>query len=278
MIIVCSSNTFRILENKLSVIIEPTLEQVIAWTKAAGQIALDGYHAKHTLGYKSETDYVTEVDHACEKLLMGSILESFPGHAIITEETGEIKGHIDHCWHIDPLDGTINYSHKIPLFAISVAYQYHGKLQLGVVYDPSHDECFSAELGKGAWLNGAPIRVSACPDLQHSLLAIGLPHNDPNDANLARIMSIFGRLSNTTQGVRRLGSAALDICYVACGRLDGYWEEKINSWDIAAGSLICQEAGAVVTDLHGDTDFFKPPYGLVASAPGIHKELLKNLH
>lgn len=256
---------------------EPTLNQVITWAKAAGQIALDGYHNKHHIGYKGPTDLVTEVDHASEKLLMDSILAAFPEHAIITEETGVIKGSADHCWHIDPLDGTINYSHKIPFFAVSVAYQYKGKLQLGVVYDPSHDECFSAERGKGAWLNGEPIRVSDCPDLQHSLLVTGLPHNDPDEANLARRMSIFGRLTNITQGVRRLGSAAIDICYVACGRLDGYWEEKINSWDIAAGSLISQEAGATVTNLHGDADYFKPPYGLVSSAPGIHKELLKNL-
>jgi myo-inositol-1(or 4)-monophosphatase len=253
---------------------EPTLNQVIIWAKAAGKIALEGYHAKHTIGYKGLTDLVTEVDQACEKLLVESILGSYPEHAIITEETGVIKGLADHCWHIDPLDGTINYSHKVPLFAISVAYQYQGKLQLGVVYDPSHDECFSAERGKGAWLNGEPIHVSDCPDLQHSLLVTGLPHNDPDEANLARRMSIFGSLTNITQGVRRLGSAAIDICYVACGRLDGYWEEKINSWDIAAGSLISQEAGAVVTDLQGDPNYFKPPYGLISSAPGIHQKLL----
>lgn len=256
---------------------EPTLGQVITWAKAAGQIALEGYHNKHTIGYKGATDLVTEVDHACEKLLMDSILTAFPDHAIITEETGKISGHVDHCWHIDPLDGTINYSHKVPLFAISVAYQYRGKLQLGVVYDPSHDECFSAERGKGAWLNDEPIHVSECPDLQHSLLVTGLPHNEPDKTLVERRMAIFGRITNITQGVRRLGSAALDICYVACGRLDGYWEEKINSWDIAAGSLISQEAGAVVTDLHGDPDYFKPPYGLVASAPGIHEELLKHI-
>jgi myo-inositol-1(or 4)-monophosphatase len=255
---------------------EPSLNQVICWAKAAGQIALDGYHRNHTIGYKGETDLVTEVDHASEKLLMESILGNFRDHAIITEETGVIKGSVDHCWHIDPLDGTINYSHKVPLFAISVAYQYQGKLQLGVVYDPSHNECFSAERGKGAWLNGEPIHVSDCPDLQHSLLVTGLPHDEPDRFKLERRMSIFGKLTNISQGVRRLGSAAIDICYVACGRMDGYWEERIHSWDIAAGSLICQEAGAVVTTLQGNPDYFHPPYGLVASAPGIHKALLKN--
>jgi myo-inositol-1(or 4)-monophosphatase len=257
---------------------EPTLNHVISWAKAAGQIALDGYKTTHTIGYKGATDVVTEVDHACEKLLMESILGEFPGHAIITEETGVIKGSSEHCWHIDPLDGTVNYSHQVPIFAISVAYQYRGQLQLGVVYDPSRDECFSAERGKGAWLNGEPIRVSACTELPRSLLVTGLPHTEPDEAKLMRRMSIFGHLTNITQGVRRLGSAAIDICYVACGRIDGYWEEKINSWDIAAGSLIALEAGATVTDLHGDPEYFKPPYGLVASAPGIHDILIQKLN
>jgi myo-inositol-1(or 4)-monophosphatase len=257
---------------------EPTLNQIVTWAKAAGQIARDGFYREHTVGLKGPTDVVTEVDQACEKLLMEAILSNFQDHAIITEETGEIKGLADHCWHIDPLDGTINYSHQVPIYSISVAYQYQGKLQLGVVYDPSRDECFTAERGKGAWLNETPIRVSKCTSLQQSLLVTGLPHNEPDEAKLARRMAIFGKLTNISQGVRRLGSAAIDICYVACGRLDGYWEERINSWDIAAGSLIAQEAGAVVTDLHGALDYFKPPYGLVACAPGIHVELLKILN
>jgi len=257
---------------------EPTLKQVISWAKAAGKIARDGYKKTHIIGYKGETDLVTEVDHACEELLMGFILKKFPGHAIMTEETGEIMGSEDHCWHIDPLDGTVNYSHQLPMFAISVAFQYQGRLQLGVVYDPIRDECFSAERGKGAWLNDKPIKVSASTELSKSLLVTGLPHSEPDEAKLMRRMMLFGHLSNITQGVRRLGSAAIDICYVACGRLDGYWEEKINSWDIAAGALICEEAGATVTDLHGDAEYFRPPYGLVASAPGIHAELVKILN
>ncbi len=257
---------------------EPSLQQIITWAKAAGKIARDAYEKPHTIGYKGATDLVTEVDHACEKLLMESILGSFPEHAIMTEETGEISGSADHCWHIDPLDGTVNYSHQVPIYAISVAYQYQGKLQLGVVYDPSRDECFAAERGKGAWLNDQPIKVSESSELPKSLLVTGLPHSEPDEARLMKRMMTFGHLSNISQGVRRLGSAALDVCYVACGRIDGYWEEKINSWDIAAGSLICQEAGAKVTDLHGDADYFHPPYGLVASAPGIHEALVKILN
>lgn len=254
---------------------EPTLQQVITWAKAAGKIARDAYLVEHTIGYKGATDLVTEVDHACEKLIMEGIQSNFPDHAIMTEETGEVQGSAEHIWHIDPLDGTVNYSHQVPIYAISIGYQYKGELQLGVVYDPSRDECFAAEKGKGAWLNDQPIKASSCAELPKSLLVAGLPHNEPDEEKLAKRMMTFGRLSILTQGVLRLGSAAIDICYVACGRIDGYWEEKINSWDIAAGSLICLEAGATVTTLKGDTDYFRPPYGLLASAPGIHSSLLE---
>ncbi len=257
---------------------EPTLEQVISWAKAAGKIARDGFYRKHNIAQKSATDVVTEVDHACEKLIMDSIRENFADHAIITEETGRVAGDASRCWHIDPLDGTINYSHQVPIYAISIAYQLNGDLQLGVVYDPSRDECFTAEKGKGAWLNDAPIHVTDCREIQNSLLVTGLPHEEADQNKLQRRMRIFGELTNISQGVRRLGSAAVDICYVACGRMDGYWEERINSWDIAAGSLICKEAGAAVTSLDGDLDYFNPPYGLVASAPGIHKELLNYIN
>lgn len=257
---------------------EPTLKQVVSWAKTAGQIALDGFNQSHTIGYKGATDVVTEVDHACEKLLMDAVHANFPEHAMLTEETGQVAGNSDHCWHIDPLDGTVNYSHRIPFYAISIAYQVRGSLQLGVVYDPSRDECFSAEKGKGAWLNDEPIKVSRAAEISKSLLVTGLPHTENDEQKLARRMMLFGRLTNISQGVRRFGSAALDICYVACGRIDGYWEEKINSWDIAAGSLICQEAGATITDFHGAPDYFRPPYGLVASAPGIHRLLVEQLN
>ncbi|KAF0111257.1 MAG: myo-inositol-1(or 4)-monophosphatase [Chloroflexi bacterium] len=254
---------------------EPTLEQVITWAKQAGKIALDGFLTDHTLGFKNLTDVVTEVDHACEKLLMGVILSRFPGHSILTEETGSVKGSEDHCWYIDPLDGTINYSHRLPVYCISVAYHAHEKLLLGVVYDPARDECFSAERGKGAWLNGEPIRVSECASLQKALLSTGFPYHDAE--KFEQNLRLFGHLTHTTQGVRRFGSAAIDICYVACGRIDAYWEQEINAWDIAAGVLIVEEAGGKVTDLEGKNDYFKPPFALVASAPGIQQELLETI-
>lgn len=260
-------------KNNLMTNASPTLEQVIDWAKQAGKIALDGFNAAHTIGFKSATDVVTEVDHACEKLLLDAIRSKFPTHSILTEETGSVNGDPAHCWFIDPLDGTINYSHRLPLYAVSIAYLENGRLMLGVVYDPASNECFSAERGKGAWLNGDPIRVSECAELRKSLLATGFPHHHPG--KFAHNLKIFGELTSSTQGVRRLGSAALDICYTACGRIDGYWEQEINAWDIAAGALIVEEAGGIVTTLLGDPDYFKPPYAVVAAAPGIHQELLE---
>ncbi|MCX6055717.1 MAG: inositol monophosphatase family protein [Chloroflexi bacterium] len=253
----------------------PALEQVVAWAKQAGKLAMDGFGNEHTFGYKTPTDIVTEIDHQCEKLLLDSILSSFPKHSVLTEETGSIKGSDDHCWFVDPLDGTINYSHHLPIFAISIAYQAQGKLQLGVVYDPSRNECFSAERGKGAWLNGIPIHPSSCTNLQQGLLVTGFPHG--NGEKLNPDLLLFGHLTQTTQGVRRLGSAALDICFVACGRIDGYWERKIHAWDIAAGALIAEESGCRVTDLHGRKEYFLPPYALIATAPGIHQPLLDTI-
>jgi myo-inositol-1(or 4)-monophosphatase len=254
---------------------QPTLQQVISWAKAAGEIARAGFHQPHELGFKGATDVVTEIDHACEKLILGEIRSNFPSHSILAEESGSLNSGSEHCWYVDPLDGTINYAHRIPLYAISIAYARAGKVQLGVVYDPTRDECFSAERGKGAWLNGESLQVSDCSDLHHALLATGFPYH--NQEKFRNNLRIFGELTRGTQGVRRLGCAALEVCYIACGRMDGYWEQEINAWDIAAGTLIAEEAGASVTDIFGGPDYFKPPYAVLAAAPGIHAALLEAL-
>ena len=166
---------------------QPTLQQVIAWAKEAGKIALDGFHTEHAIQMKGKLDLATEIDHACEKVLMDHIKQDFPTHAIVTEETGVIEGDANNCWYIDPLDGTINYSHHLPVYAVSIAYAHNGVLSLGVVYDPSRDECFTAERGKGACLNGEPIHVSGCNSLQKALLTTGLPswNEELLDRNLA---------------------------------------------------------------------------------------------
>ena len=177
---------------------QPTLDQVIAWAKAAGKIALDGFLKDHKLGSKGSTDIVTEIDHQCEDLILGGIRNAFPGHAIFSEESGALAGETENTWYVDPLDGTVNYAHRIPLYVISIAYAHQGVLTLGVVYDPSRDECYSAERGKGAWLNGEPMRVSTSRDLHKSLLSTGFPYHDMSkfDENLR----IFSRLTRGDTG------------------------------------------------------------------------------
>jgi myo-inositol-1(or 4)-monophosphatase len=235
-----------------------------------------GYDTEHQVGYKGVIDLVTEIDHQSEKFLLGEVQKDFPDHHIFSEETGIIQGSDEDVWYIDPLDGTVNYAHHIPIFCVSIAYAFRGVLSLGVVYDPMRDEMFLAERGKGTHLNGRPLRVSSTTELQKSLLVTGFPYNawnTPQD-NFANFVK-FGKL---TQGVRRLGSAALDLCYVAAGRFDGFWEMSLNPWDVAAGGLICEEAGASVTNVSGEPDYISPPQSVVASAPGIHIRMLEVLN
>ncbi|HEY2980058.1 MAG TPA: inositol monophosphatase family protein [Anaerolineales bacterium] len=254
----------------------PTLEQIEDLARRAGAILRAGYEDEHQVDYKGVIDLVTEVDHQSEAFLLGEIQRLFPDGHILTEETGSIKGSDDSLWYIDPLDGTVNYAHQIPIFAVSIAYASRGVLELGAVYDPSRDEMFSAARGLGARLNGRPIRPSAADDLQRSLLVTGFPYDAWNTAqdNFAN----FVKLAKLTQGVRRLGSAALDACYVAAGRFDGFWELSLKPWDVAAAGLIAQEAGAIVTDIDGQPDFLAQPQSIVAAAPGLHAKLLEALH
>ena len=185
-------------------------------------------------------------------------------------------------WYIDPLDGTVNYVHGIPIYSVSIAYAEAGELRLSVVYDPSRDECFSAasgkagELGSGAWMNGQPIHPSSTSDLDHALLVTGFPYDirtNP-DNNLDH----YAHMAQHSQGVRRLGSAALDLCDVACGRFDGFWELRLKAWDVAAGALIAQQAGAVVTNLSGGPDFMTPTQSVLAANPYLHPLLLNELN
>jgi len=251
---------------------KPTLQQVILWAKEAGAIARGAFEKEHTIHMKGKLDLATEVDHACEKLLMDHIRAEFPTHAIITEETGAVRGDPDHCWYIDPLDGTLNYNHKLPIYAISIAYAHKRRLQLGVVYDPSRDECFSAERSQGAHLNAQPIHVSSITSLQQSLLTTGLPAH--NQANLDRNLSLIRQLTLSSQGVRRLGSIAIALCYTACGRTDAHWDLGSTPWDLAASALIVEEAGGIITSLSGSPDYFIPPYAFIASGPGLHSSLI----
>jgi len=253
----------------------PTLSELKTLAIQAGQILRAGYGEQFEVHSKGRIDVVTEIDHRSETFLVEQIRSLYPGHTIITEEAGLLEGFHNHCWYIDPLDGTINYAHGIPIFAISIAYAEQEQVKLGVIYDPLRDECFSAERGKGAWLNGRPLHVSATNELLRSLLVTGFPYE--MHGLYEQNLELFARLSRLSQGVRRLGSAALDLSYVACGRLEGFWELTLMAWDIAAGSLLVEEAGGIVTNARGDPDYMKPPHSILAANPAIHPLLLAEL-
>jgi myo-inositol-1(or 4)-monophosphatase len=255
---------------------QPTLKDLEGMARAAGEILRAGYDREHQVNYKGVIDLVTEVDHQSEAYLLSQIQEKYPDSHILTEESGEIQGNGQALWYIDPLDGTVNYAHHIPIFCVSLAYALNGKVCMGVVYEPMRDEMFSAELGKGANLNGRSIKPSTASDLQHSLLVTGFPYdawNTPQDN-----FDNFVRLGKMSQGVRRFGSAALDACYVAAGRFDGFWELALKPWDVAAAGLIASEAGARVTNIDGHADFISPPQSVVCATPLIHADLMAALH
>jgi len=253
----------------------PTLSYLENLARQAGAILRTGYNKEHQVGYKGVIDLVTEVDHQSEAYLLGEVHRDFPADHIFSEETGIIQGNDEHVWYIDPLDGTVNYAHHVPVFCISIGYAYKGNLTLGAVYDPLRDEMFTAERGQGAYLNGMRLSASTTTELQRSLLVTGFPYDTWNTAqdNFAN----FLKFSKLSQGVRRLGSAALDLCYVGSGRFDGFWELSLNPWDVAAGGLLCEEAGAKVTNISGGTDYISPPQSILAAAPGIHARMLEEL-
>jgi myo-inositol-1(or 4)-monophosphatase len=255
---------------------QPTLNYIENLAREAGTILRAGYDKDHQVNYKGVIDLVTEVDHQSEAFLLGEVQRDFPDHHILSEESGVIQGDDGHIWYIDPLDGTVNYAHHIPIFCVSIAYASRGSLSLGAVYDPLRDEMFTAERGIGAYLNGRRLHVSSTTELQKSLLVTGFPYdawNTPQD-NFAN----FVKFAKLTQGVRRLGSAALDLCYVAAGRFDGFWELALKPWDVAAAGLICEEAGARVTNIAGETDYISPPQSVVSANPNIHAYMLQELH
>jgi myo-inositol-1(or 4)-monophosphatase len=254
---------------------QPSLTDLERLARQAGRILSEGYEKDHQVNFKGLIDLVTEVDHASEAFLINEITRLFPGHSFLAEESGASQQQTEHLWIIDPLDGTVNYAHGVPFFCVSIAYSYQDQVLLGAVYEPMRDEMYLAERGAGAWLNGRKLQATAVDELQRSLLVTGFPY----DAWYAKPSNFdyFTKLGKMSQGVRRLGSAAIDLCYVAAGRLDGYWEFSLKAWDIAAGGLIAQEAGALVTDMHGGPDYLSPPYGVVAANPNLHPKLLAEL-
>lgn len=254
---------------------QPTLTDLERLARQAGQILHDSYEKDHQVDFKGTIDLVTEVDHASEKYLISEINRLFPGHSFLAEESGASELQNEHLWIIDPLDGTVNYAHGVPFFCVSIAYSYQNQVLLGAVFDPMRDEMFSAERGKGAWVNGRPLKPTSVAVLQKSLLVTGFPYDLLNTER--NNFNYFAKLGLQSQGVRRLGSAALDLCYIAAGRLDGYWEFALKAWDIAAGGLIAEQAGAIVTNSIGEPDYLKAPHSVVAANPALYPSLIEQL-
>jgi myo-inositol-1(or 4)-monophosphatase len=251
---------------------EPNISDLQRLARQAGEILRLGYEQEHQVDYKGAIDLVTEIDHSSEEMILGEIQRLFPGHQIVSEEIGLVPGRAGDEWFVDPLDGTVNYAHGIPFFSVSIAYAYEGTVTLGAVYDPMRDELFTAERGKGARVNGRSLRASQVTELPRSLLVTGFPYDAWS--NPRNNLEFYGRFAKLTQGVRRLGSAALDLCYVAAGRVDGYWELSIKPWDVAAGGLIASEAGAMVTTVNGRADYVTPPCSLLAAPPEVHAKMI----
>jgi myo-inositol-1(or 4)-monophosphatase len=223
---------------------------------------------------KGRNDFVTQVDRAAEAAIIEVIRDHHPDHAILGEETGSSGDH-EYQWIIDPLDGTTNYLHGFPVFAVSIAVAHRGELQHGVVYDPMRQEIFSASRGQGAQLDGRRIRVSKRTSLQQSLIATGFPYRAKLE-HADRYLAMMRDVMFETAGIRRPGSAALDLCYVAAGRVDGFWELGLAKWDIAAGALIIREAGGRISDLRGGDGYLESG-NLVAGNPKVYAALSRLL-
>lgn len=244
--------------------------------RKAGAILLEGYSREIKISFKGEIDLVTEVDWASEKEIIHVIHDSFPQHGILGEEVGSLPGPGSERWIIDPLDGTTNYTHHFPFFGISIGFESAGEILYGIVHDPLRNQTFEAIKGEGATLNGTLIHVSQTPLLSGSLLATGFSSSQPLDPERDNL-PFFNRLSRKVQGIRRTGSAALDLCYVAMGALDGFWEIGLSPWDTAAGSLIVRESGGRVSDREDGLHKLTSPM-IVASNGYIHPEMISLLN
>jgi myo-inositol-1(or 4)-monophosphatase len=238
----------------------------------AGDVMLERFATDVHIDKKGAIDLVTDVDVAIEREFRARISERFPDHAVLGEEMGGSAAvPAGPCWVFDPIDGTTNFAHGLPIFCSSVALEIDGVAQVAAVYDPTRRELFTAERGGGAFLNGAPIHVSASATLLDAILVTGFPYDV--HARVAEIVGLFGEFVGRARAVRRLGSAAIDLCYVAAGRLDGFWEKDLRPWDVAGGALLVVEAGGTITNYAGDP-FRSRGRDVVASNGRIQREML----
>lgn len=237
----------------------------------SGEIHLSKFRSGIRVDKKGAIDLVTEVDFEVERMFRAMVAERFPGHDVLAEELGGTSTGSKYRWVFDPLDGTTNYAHGLPIFCASLALEIDGEAEVAAVFDASRQELFTAERGVGAWLNGEPLRVSQTRDILDALLVTGFPytvHETPE-----AFLKVFGAFISRARAVRRLGSAAIDLCYVAAGRMDGFWEESLQPWDTRAGALIVEEAGGRVTGLAGEP--WVPANGhILASNGALHDAML----
>ncbi len=253
----------------------PMLNTAVTAARAAGKIILRNINKVDSLSIKSKqrNDYVSEVDQSAEQEIIRILHRAYPHHAFLGEESGR-HGESDYQWLIDPLDGTTNFLHGFPQYAVSIAMQIKGRLEVSVVYDPLKEELFCASRGEGATLNNRKIRVSERIGMTGALLGTGIPFRE--DSDLDAYLETLRVLLPDTAGVRRAGSAALDLAYVANGRMDGFWEFGLNAWDIAAGVLLIQEAGGLVSDMHGGHSYMQTG-DVLAANPKVFKAMLQAL-
>lgn len=246
------------------------LESAMEIAREAGALLVTYLERKIGFELKGDYDLVTEADRASEQLIVNRLRNLFPSHGIVAEEGGGGEGTSDYRWYVDPLDGTTNFAHSFPMFNVTLGLEKAGELIAGVIYDPLRQEMFSAERGGGAYLNNRRIHVSKVSRLAESLIATGFPSRR---RHLNVNVHFYHQLAMSTHGVRRGGSAALDLAYVACGRLEGFWEFGLNPWDMAAGILLISEAGGRVSDMKGQPALLRGPH-LLADNGLIHDEIL----
>ena len=254
---------------------QPMMTIAVRAARAAGNVIIRQIDHVQDLpvSEKSRNDYVTEVDRQAETVIIDTILKAYPDHAILAEESGE-QGKSEYVWIIDPLDGTTNFLHGFPQYAVSIALQHKGVLNQAVIYDPLRQELFTASRGDGAYLNERRIRVSNRKHLAGALLGTGFPFKE--GARIDQYLETFRTLFPRTAGIRRAGAASLDLAYVACGRLDGFWEYGLKPWDMAAGVLLIEEAGGMISDFKGGHSFLQNG-DIIAGSPKIFTEIISSI-
>lgn len=245
------------------------LQFAIQIAKEAGETLKQAQQQHISFEEKQANDLVTEFDKKTDAFLSAKILQQYPDHQILAEESGAHQSNSDFCWIIDPIDGTTNFAHHIPMFAISIALQFQNQTIMGVVYNPMNEELFTAEKDQGAFLNGKRLQINQQPTIESALLATGFPCKDP--ADIPPYMAMFAPLLEASQGVRRIGAASIDLAYIAAGRINGFWELRLQPWDIAAAVLMIEEAGGKVTDLEGGNDY--PAKGVIAGSAALCQAL-----